>query len=236
MWDIFFCTLRLICEMMKLLCSCVVVVVVYFSFSLCIIKHILWASEFWSEKRVLCCSMCIILCAFCLLMQHIKGAESEHIQIRWSFNISLVATVSHWSSFIRFLRHCESFPFFLFFDAVYLSISILRVSVWLLNEWATENRTRKKNNQEGHINPETTVGAQPLTKKKWSEKKRQPNNSATYISNGMSFGLIACRWGDGEQMKLKNPKQTKKQWITTWRSSLSESVSRMNISWNLVDG
>lgn len=64
MWDIFFCTLRLICEMMKLLCSCVVVVVVYFSFSLCIIKHILWASEFWSEKRVLCCSMCIILCAF----------------------------------------------------------------------------------------------------------------------------------------------------------------------------
>lgn len=68
----------------------------------------------------------------------------------------------------------------------------------------------RKNNQEGHINPETTVGAQPLTKKKWSEKKRQPNNSATYISNGMSFGLIACRWGDGEQMKLKNPKQTKK--------------------------
>lgn len=180
MW-IFFCTLRLICGMMKLLCSCVIVV--YFSFSLYAIKHILWASEFWSEKRVLCCTMCIILCAFLSLnathKRHRYSAHPDPLLFEY-FPRCYCVTIKFVCSFFPSMWFFP-FLFHFLFDVVYLWFSILRASIWLLNEWVTENRTHKKPRRS---NKSWNNSCCPIVNKKKTKneaKKRQSNYSATYI-------------------------------------------------------
>lgn len=175
----------------------------FFSFYLYVIKHILWASEFWSEKRVLCCLMCIIFDAFLFSlskMQHIKGTETEHIQIRCSFNISLVATVSHSSLFVRlFHRHCDSFPFF---PSFLWCLFIYRFKFYALEDdhWMNgplEIAHTKINQRRSYKSWNNSCC---LTFNETRKMKRDKKNAVKLfgniyiyicISNRMSFGLIA---------------------------------------------
>lgn len=122
-----------------------------------ILEHTLWASEFWSEwnkKTRALLLYCTILCTSFLMVFKHKRVPKNSIQIRCSFNVCYCVTLD-----FRFLFSAVD-PSFLLQLGSFRYLFIYRFSdilcVITMNECIDWNWSKHKN-QEGHINPETTV-------------------------------------------------------------------------------